>query len=142
MNNQQYNLYNQPPQSSQPSEQPTPSNKLWPINWGHNRFYKILGISPIIYSLTCFGIVITVILIFIADLRLILGNNKVHALVEIIVYALKFYPLFILVSLLNILLFFVIKKTTDKMDKILFYFNIFNIPLVLIVKALLTPVCC
>ncbi len=45
MPNQQYNLYNQTPQSTQPAGQPAPeppSNKLWPINWIHNKFSKIL----------------------------------------------------------------------------------------------------
>lgn len=51
MDNKPNNLY-QPPQSSQPTAQPTPeppkSNKLWPINWMHNRTLKIFSLTSII----------------------------------------------------------------------------------------------
>ncbi len=62
MPDQQYNLYNQPPQSSPPTEQPASeppkSNKLWPINWGHNKFFKIIGLVLFIISILYFSFLI------------------------------------------------------------------------------------
>lgn len=44
MSDQQSNLYQQPPQPSQLSGQPSLQNKLWPINWKHNKILKIIGL--------------------------------------------------------------------------------------------------
>jgi len=146
MDNQQYNLYSQPRQSGQPTEQqaaePPKSNKLWPINWRHNRVFKFFSIFSILSFIIYFLSSLSHLYLSLGTFRSITDGflillNAWYFLVRWLEWF--FFPVTFLLCLIIIISYLIKirKKEPDKADRLFLRLNIFIIIVTILLSGFL-----